>query len=152
MNDESKLKVEVMHFEARERQKKQSFQQIILPVIITAVVLMIVLAGAIVIAIKGPAGAGFKAGQITLIIVLFLALLIGALLVWVFIKAIDGLYKLNQTLPRYGKKALEGAVQAEETLRGVADGAVKPMIVANELGSKVKQVGKSFKDRMTPEG
>ncbi len=152
MNDESKLKVEMMHFEARERQKKQSFQQIILPVIITAVVLLIVLAVAIVIAIKGPEGAGFKTGQITLIVVLFLALLIGALLIWIFIKAIDGIYKLNQTLPRYGKIALEGTVQAEETLRGVADGAVKPIIAASELGSKVKQVGKSFKDRMTPEG
>lgn len=152
MDDVTKLKVDVLHAEAQEKQKQQRFRQIILPIVITGGVLLLVLAGAIVLAVKDPSGAGFKAGQITLIIVLFLALLLGALLIFILIKAINGLYKLNKELPNYGKKALGGVVQAEEAMRTAADASVKPVLKAQELGTKVKQVGKSFKERLSPEG
>lgn len=152
MDDVTKLKVDMLHAEAQEKQRQQRFRQIILPIILTGVLLLVVLAGAIVLTVKGPSGAGFKAGQITLVIVLFLALLLGALLIFILIKAIDGLYKLNQELPKYGKKALGGVVQAEKAVKTAADATVEPMLKAQELGAKVKQVGKSFKDRMSPEG
>jgi len=152
MDDKTHLKVELMHNEAQERQKKQRFRQIILPIIITGVLLLAVLAVAIVSAVKDPTGAGYKAGQVTLIIVLFLALLIGLLLIWVLVKAIDGLYKLNHELPKYGKMALGGVVKVEEGARKVADGTVEPLLKMQEMGTKVRQVGKSFKDRMNPEG
>lgn len=153
MDEKTELKVELLHNEAQERQKKQRFRQIILPIIITAVLLLVVLAVAIVLALKDPTGAtGYKAGQITLIIVLFLALLIGLVLIWVLVKAIDGLYRLNHELPKYGKIALGGVVKVEEGARKVADETVEPLLQVQEIGTKVKQVGKSFKDRMSPEG
>ncbi|HPL81328.1 MAG TPA: hypothetical protein PLU23_02395 [Anaerolineaceae bacterium] len=152
MDENTELKVETLHLEAQERQKKQRFRQIILPIIVTAVLLLVVLVVAILLAIKDPTGAGYKAGQITLIIVLFLALLIGLLLIWVLVKAIDGLYKLNRELPKYGKIALGGVVKVEEGTRKVADGTVEPLLQVQEIGTKVKQVGKSLKDRMSPEG
>ena len=80
MDDVTKLKVEVLHYEALERQKEQRFKQIILPIIVVGILLLVVLGIAIYLAIKDPTGAGYKAGQITLVIVLFLALLIGGLL------------------------------------------------------------------------
>ena len=152
MDDVTKLKVDVLHADAQEKQKQQRFGQIILPIIIAGGVLLLVLAGAIVLAVKDPQGAGFKAGQITLIIVLFLALLLGVLLIYILIKAINGLFKLNKELPRYGKAALGGVVQAEEAVRTAADASVKPVLKVQELGTKVKQVGKSIKDRISPEG
>ena len=152
MDETTKLKVDVLHFEAQERQKQQRNRQIVLPIVITGVVLLIVLAGAIVLAVKDYPCAGYKVGKITLIIDLFLALLLGAFIIFILIKAIGGLYKLNQTLPTYGKKALGGVVQAEEAMRTAADASVKPVLAVQEFGTKVKQVGKSVKDRMSPEG
>lgn len=153
MDDEIKLKVERLHTEAQERQKKQRFKQIILPIIVVGVLLVIVLAFAIVSALSDSSGiVGYKAGQITLIIVLFLALLVGFLLIYILFKTIDGLYKLNQTLPDYGKIALGGVIQAEEGVRTVADASVEPVMTVQEFGSKVKQVGESMKSHISPEG
>ncbi|NLA79733.1 MAG: hypothetical protein GX853_03155 [Chloroflexi bacterium] len=152
MDDVTKLKVEVLHYEALERQKEQRFKQIILPIIVVGILLLVVLGIAIYLAIKDPTGAGYKAGQITLIIVLFLALLIGGLLIFVLIKAIDGLYKLNQELPKLGKTALGGVVQVEEKLRTAADASVEPVLRAKGFGSQIKQVRKSIKDRISPKG
>ena len=152
MDDVTKLKVDALHAEAQQKQQQQRFRQIILPIIIAGGVLLLVLVGAILLAVKDPSGAGFKAGQITLTVFLFLALLLGFLVIFILIKAIGGLYQLNQALPKYGKKALGGVIQAEEAMRTAADASVKPVLKAQELSTKAKQVGKSFKDRMSPEG
>jgi len=124
-----------------------------LPIIVVGVLLVIVLVFAIVSALSDSSGiVGYKAGQITLIIVLFLALLVGFLLIYILFKTIDGLYKLNQTLPNYGKIALGGVIQAEEGVRTVADASVEPVMTVQEFGSKVKQVGESMKTHISPEG
>ena len=149
MDDKTKLKVDLLHDEAQERQKKQRFKQIILPTIIAGVLLLAVLAVAIVLAVTSPKDAGYKAGQIALILVLSLALLIGLILIWALVKAISGLYKLNRDLPKYGKTALGGVVKVEEGALKVANASVEPIIRAHEMNTKLKQAGKSFKDRIT---
>ncbi len=120
--------------------KRQRVWQIVLPVVVTA---LVVVAGAI-LAVSGQGGSTRAWADVAIIWLVAPLMLFGLLAFFLLAVAIWGVVKLTRITPRYTGRTQELAGRIENGTRRAADAAVKPILWIHQAGAVIDDLLKKI--------